>query len=156
MSKKVYLFDWGNTLMKDFKNESGPMYLWSEVDIMPKADIVLEKLSKQADCYIATNAKDSNKADIIKALKRVKIDLFFKDIFCYKEIGFPKPSLQYFQEVHNRLDTPKDYISMIGDNLEKDITGALEFGFNAILYDPQNKYTDYHGLKIQDLTDLLH
>ncbi|MCD4794804.1 MAG: HAD hydrolase-like protein [Bacteroidales bacterium] len=40
---------------------------------------------------------------------------------------------------------------MVGDDLEKDIQGALEFGFSAILYDPINKYPDYQGKKVSNL-----
>lgn len=156
MNKKVYLFDWGNTLMRDFKDETGPMYLWSKVDIIPQADIVLKNLSASSNCYIATNAEDSNKEDIIKALQRVYINQYFKDIFCFKEIGFPKPSNDYFSEVFRRLNTDKDNIVMVGDSFENDIKGALEFGFKAVLYDPDNKYSEYQGLKISALSDLLN
>ena len=155
MNKKVFLFDWGNTLMKDFPDEKGPMYSWNKVMIMPDTDKMLNELYKTADCYIATNARDSNKEDIIKALRRVHIDHFIKDIFCYKEIGFPKPSKEYFSEVFKRLNTDIENVTMVGDSLENDISGAVKFGFNAVLFDPENKYSGYHGLKISKLTDLL-
>ena len=150
----IYLFDWGNTIMKVFPDETGPMYLWKKVEIMPGADEMLRKLNETADCYIATNAKDSEKEDIIKALKRVGIDSYFKDIFCFREIGFPKPSKEYFEDILKRLETEKEHITMVGDHLENDICGALEFGFTGILYDPDDSYPTYSGKKIKTLITL--
>jgi len=86
--KKIFLFDWGDTIMQDFPHEIGKMHTWLKVEAMPNADKMLNELSKKADCYLATNARDSSKLDIFKALERVNLHKYFKDIFCYIEIGF--------------------------------------------------------------------
>jgi len=44
---------------------------------------------------------------------------------------------------------------MIGDDLEKDVLGALKCGLNAILFDPDNRYPEYNEMKVNDLNDLL-
>ncbi len=153
--KKIYLFDWGNTIMREFPDEKGKMYEWSRVEAMPNAEIVLKELSSKADCYLATNAKDSEKDDIIKSLQRVNLHSYFKDIFCFKEIGFPKPSKEYFNSILEKLNCKKDDIVMIGDNLEKDVLGAENSGIDGILYDFNNQYKDYQGSSINDLKELL-
>jgi FMN hydrolase / 5-amino-6-(5-phospho-D-ribitylamino)uracil phosphatase len=155
IKKKAYLFDWGDTIMRDFPGKLGPMYSWDKVEIMPYADTMLKELSKKAHCYLATNAKDSSKIDIIKALQRVHIDTFFKDIFCYKEIGFSKPSKEYFDTVISRLELDKENIIMIGDNIDSDIYGVQKIGIDTILYDTVGKYRDYKGLKISNLMTIL-
>jgi len=153
--KKVFLFDWGDTILKDFPNETGKMHTWQKVEAMPNAEKMLRELSQLTDCYLATNAKDSNKVDIIKALQRVNLHKYFKDIFCYKEIGFLKPSKEYFDTIVEKLNIEKSEIVMIGDNLENDIKGAESNGIESILYDYNDEYKDYHGAKITDLLTII-
>ncbi len=63
------LFIWlGDTLMIDFPNEKVPMYLWENVAAVEGAVEALEKLRKEANCHVATNANDFNKVYIQKAL----------------------------------------------------------------------------------------
>jgi HAD superfamily hydrolase (TIGR01509 family) len=153
--KKVYLFDWGDTIMKDYPDEKGAMCNWQKVQIMPNADKMLKALSQKSDCYLATNAKDSTKDDIIKALKRVGLNIFFKDVFCYKELGVSKPTKEYFDLIIDKLRVSKDDVVMIGDNIESDIYGVQRIGIDTILYDPDNKYNDYAGRKVSDLMMVL-
>lgn len=149
--KKILLFDWGNTIMRDFPNETGKMYEWNKVEAMPNAEKALQELTEIADCYIATNAKDSQKEDILKALQRVNLDKYFKDIFCYREIGHSKPSKEYFEAIIENLNVDKDNILMVGDSLESDIQGAQNYGIKAILYDLYDKHRDFNGNRIDDL-----
>ena len=153
--KKVYLFDWGDTIMKDYPDEKGAMCNWEKVQIMPSADKMLRVLSQKADCYLATNAKDSTKDDIIKALNRVGLDIYFKGVFCYKELGVSKPSKEYFDLIIDKLCVNKDDVVMIGDNIESDIYGVQRIGIDTILYDPNNKHNDYSGRKVSDLMMIL-
>lgn len=153
--KKVFLFDWGDTIMKDYTDEKGPMCSWSKIDAMPFAEEMLKELSQKADCYIATNAKDSTKEEIIKALERVHVANYFKDVFCYRELGVSKPSLEYFDYIIKQLGVAKDEVIMIGDNLDADVKGVINIGIDAILYDRENKYPEYQGLKIDNLMMIL-
>ena len=153
--KKVFLFDWGDTIMKDFPNETGKMHTWQKVEAMPNAEKMLRELSQLADCYLATNAKDSDKEDILKALERVNLQKYFKDIFCYKEIGFSKPSKEYFDTIVEKLKIRKSEIVLVGDNLETDIKGADDYGIDSILYDFKYINIDYHGAKITDLLKVI-
>jgi FMN phosphatase YigB (HAD superfamily) len=153
--KKAYLFDWGDTIMRDFPDEKGAMYTWNKLEIMPFADKMLLELSQKTNCYLATNAKDSTKEDIIKALKRVHLDPYFKDIFCFRELGVSKPSKEYFDLIIKKLGIDKEHIVMIGDNIDSDIHGVQKNGIDAILYDPYNKYENYEGHKITNLMRLL-
>ncbi len=153
--KKVILFDWGNTVMRDFPNEKGKMFTWQKVEAMPNAEVLLKELSKTAYCYIATNAMDSEKADIIEALNRVGLGKYFKDIFCFKEIGFSKPSKAYFDSIIKKLNVKTEDVLMIGDHLKKDIEGALDYGFDAILFDFADTQKDYQGKRVTDLIMVL-
>ncbi|HBY21636.1 MAG: hypothetical protein A2X12_02510 [Bacteroidetes bacterium GWE2_29_8] len=151
---RAFLFDWGDTLMRDFPNETGPMFQWEKVETMPNVLETLEILSLKSNIYLATNAIDSNKIEIIAALKRVNIHKYFSDIFCYKDIGYKKPSQEYFARIISILKVKPIEVVMIGDNLNNDIIGSNKFGINSILYDLGNKYPDYKGKKIKDLLEL--
>lgn len=153
--KKAYLFDWGNTIMKDFQDEKGKMHTWRKVEAMPNVEKMLKVLTKKADCYLATNAKDSNKQNIMEALQRVGLHVYFKDIFCYREIGFAKPSKEYYNKVLQKLNLKSEDVIMTGDNLENDVFGAEDNGIEAILYDPDDHYKKYNGKRITDHLELL-
>ena len=51
---RCVLFDWGDTLMRDFPEFSGPMASWSHVEALPNVKEVLERTSATVDtrpCY---------------------------------------------------------------------------------------------------------
>lgn len=152
---KAYLFDWGDTIMKDFPHQTGPMYSWDKVEPMPHAYKMLRRLSEKTDCYLATNAKGSTKEDIVKALKRVNLDEYFKDIFCFRELGVAKPSIEYFNLILAKLGLRREDIVMVGDNIESDIREVQKHGIDAILYDPQDRHKDYQGKRVTDFMQLL-
>jgi len=141
--------------MKDFPDEKGPMYTWRKVEIMPNADKLLKTLSQQTDCYIATNAKDSSKADIIKALERVNLNKYFKDVFCYNEIGFSKPSKEYFDYVVEKLNVDRSQITMVGDDYEKDYQGAKKNGISALIYTSNSGISNNSIKSVNNLIEIL-
>jgi len=151
---KHYLFDWGDTLMVDFSEEEGPMYQWPKVAAVQGAEKLLKELSPLANCYIATNAKASSEEDIRKALKRVGLDQYIKGIFCFGSIGFEKPSTEFFHYIQERLGIPKSDIVMVGDNLKKDVQGALDFGFDAIWLNSKKQKVPEGIVAIETLAQL--
>ena len=155
MKISAYIFDWGNTLMIDDPNESGPMYQWTQVSLCPYVVETLSALSSHTPCYLATNAKDSSKEDIRMALQRVEISSFITDIFCYREIGFKKPSSEYFRCMLDCLALPVNELLVVGDDPVKDYQWAIDNGAQAILYSP-NQTAPIPGVKsIRDLKELL-
>jgi FMN phosphatase YigB (HAD superfamily) len=138
MIYKAYLFDWGDTLMVDLPGYSGPMKSWPEVKAMDGAHQTLEYLSKVSMCHLVTNAKDSYEDDIREALGRVNLDVYLSRIFCYRNVGFEKPSREFFSKVMESLGlAPKD-IALVGDSFEKDILGAISNGIYSFWYNPLN------------------
>jgi putative hydrolase of the HAD superfamily len=138
MIYKAYLFDWGDTLMVDLPGYSGPMKSWPEVKAVEGARKTLEYLSKVSMCHLVTNAKDSYEDDIREALARVNLDVYLSRIFCYRNVGFEKPSREFFSKVMESLGlAPKD-IALVGDSFEKDILGAISNGIYSFWYNPLN------------------
>lgn len=94
----IYLFDWGNTLMADFPEQSGKMCDWPEVRAIEGAQATLAQLATQHAIYIATNAADSAEADIHAAFMRVGLAPFIAGYFCKANLGIGKGSAAFFSK----------------------------------------------------------
>ena len=129
---KTYLFDWGNTLMVDFPNQSGKMCDWPNVEPIHGAYDTLKHLSKHHKVYIATNAADSSEQEIKHAFSRVGLDTFISGYFCKSNLGVDKGSPDFFPAIIKRLNASPTSVTMVGDTLEKDIIPAIEAGINAV------------------------
>jgi putative hydrolase of the HAD superfamily len=149
-----YLFDWGDTLMVDIPNQTGPMCDWPEIKVVDGASECLAALSYFANCHLATNALNSNESEIKAAFSRAGLNQYIDTIFCADSIGFSKPEPEYFQFILARLDVPKSNIVLIGDSLEKDIQGALKMGIDAIWYNPLRLAVPKGIRAISKLTEL--
>lgn len=140
--------------MVDYPHETGAMHTWHRISLCSNAGQALKQLSVTFPCYLATNAEDSGRADIIKALSRVSISQYFKGIFCFRDIGFRKPSQEYFAYILKTLNCQPNEIVMVGDDVEKDYTWAHENGANAVLYDPRRIYKGEDVCSVNDLIEL--
>ena len=125
---KVYLFDWGDTLMVDSPDFNGKMCDWEIVEAVHGAKEALETLSKHAKIYIATGAADSTELEIKLAFERVGLSQFISGYFCKANLGVSKGSPQFFKSILKKLNVPAANVAMVGDNLEKDIKPALAVG----------------------------
>ena len=139
---KAVLFDWGNTLMVDYPEYTGAMKDWPEVTVVDGVIDTLRILSVHVDCYLATNAKDSSKNDIRRALKRGGLDSYLKDIFCFQSLGYSKPESQFYCAISRELGLAESELFMVGDDLQNDVQGALDVGMNAVWFNPHGKSVD--------------
>lgn len=70
---------------------------------------------------------------------------FFSHLFISEEIGYAKPSPEFFQVCMERLHAksdgkllPRD-VMIIGDSLSSDIAGGIAFGLQTLYYNPKKK-----------------
>ncbi|ROS01292.1 putative hydrolase of the HAD superfamily [Sinobacterium caligoides] len=145
---EVYLFDWGDTLMVDSKDTAGKMCDWSEVQAMPGAYEVLEKLSQQAKIYIATGASSSSADDIEKAFQRVNMSQFIDGYFCQDNLGIAKGLPDFLPAIIARLGRPQAAIAMVGDSWQKDMQPALLAGIQPIWLSQQAEVASYPAIRI--------
>ena len=129
---EVYLFEWGDTLMVDFSGVSGNMCNWEVVEAVEGAEDALRFISKHAEVYVVTGAADSNELDINIAFNRVDLDKYISGYFCKANIGIEKGSPDFLLSILNKLGKQPKQVTMVGDNLKKDIEPALELGINAV------------------------
>lgn len=133
-SEGCLLFDWGDTLMRDFKEFSGPMKDWPRLEAIHGAAEALAALYPAWTLALATNANDSGEPDIRAALQRVNLDQFLDRVYCFKKVGHKKPSAAFFQYILNDLKLAPRSVCMVGDNYETDVLGANACGMPAIWF----------------------
>lgn len=118
------LFDWGDTLVRVFPEYDGPMYKWPRVESLPQANKVLEVLQTRWVLALATNAQDSNEAEIRKALRRVGLEHALDHIFCFRSVGYRKPSPLFYNAILDDLQVDPRHAIMVDDDFETDVVGA--------------------------------
>lgn len=134
---RCLLFDWGDTLMRVFPEFDGPMAAWPRVEAMPHAGQVLAELHFRYVLAVATNAADSEEAEIRAALDRVDLGKLLDKVYCYRKIGYKKPSKEFFEYILTELGIEQSQAVMVGDDFEADVLGANHCGIRAIWYNPR-------------------
>lgn len=157
MMAKIYLFDWGGTLMVNPPEMKGKMCNWKHVEAIPGAHETLALLSQQGcKLYVATGAADSSEEDIRAAFERVGLAGYILEFFCQSNLGIGKGTAAYYQAVVQALKVNASEVTMVGDILHRDIEPAIEAGLNAIWFTPDSLPTqassDYR--QIQQLGEL--
>ena len=132
--KGSILFDWGDTLMRVFPEYTGPMKDWPRLEAVPGAVDMLDGLHEDWILALATNAADSDEADIRAALRRVDLERRLDKVYCFKTIGYRKPSPEFFDFILKDLGLPAERVIMVGDDLEADVLGARRAGLRAVWF----------------------
>ena len=126
-----------NVTNKDFSllNETYFHYLSSSPFEIDGADEFLNKLSEKYDIYVITNGV--KRVQTIR-LSLVNITKYFKKVYISEEIGYQKPSIEFFDFVLNDLNiTNKEEVLIIGDSLSSDIQGGINSGIDTVWYNPK-------------------
>jgi putative hydrolase of the HAD superfamily len=145
---KVYLFDWGDTLMFDFPEVTGKMCDWDKVEAVDGAKETLEALAKNSQIYIATGAADSTELEIKQAFDRVGLSQFISGYFCKANLGLSKGSPEFIPSILDKITVPLANVAMVGDNFEKDIKPAITAGIQAIWFTQKNIDKIYDNVKV--------
>jgi len=140
---KAYLFDWGDTIMRDFPERDGPACNWDELIWIPGAEKVLKSISKDKDCYIASNSGFSDTILMIKALERMDASRYFMDFFTSVDLGFEKPDIRFYTAILRRIACLPQEVVMIGNNYKKDIIGAKDAGMLTIYFNESNFFGEF-------------
>lgn len=92
---------------------------------------VLQELSKRGyTLALLSNAADHD--DVIKLVEGFGFMPYFKFILTSADIGYRKPHPAIFIAATQKLGCSPDQVTMIGDRLDADIQGALDFGASAV------------------------
>ena len=124
-----------------------------QTNLFPETLETLEELKRMKyNMHIITNGFEE--VQYIK-LEYSKLAPFFDVIVCSEAVGFNKPDPRVFHYAMKKAQTNATESFMIGDDREVDIFGAMQVGMQAILFDPENKYSKTNDEpKIQNLNEL--
>jgi putative hydrolase of the HAD superfamily len=134
------------------------MYVTPRLNMLaPNTMMTLEYLwEMNYRLYILTNGFLSTQK---KKMAFSEIDKFFIRIFSSEEIGVNKPRKGIFHWAVSSIHAHKRECLMVGDDLEVDIRGAMNYGIDAVWYNPGQTKSEfiptYTITDIGELTQLL-
>ncbi|RJG40328.1 HAD family hydrolase [Motilimonas pumila] len=142
--------------MVDFADQQGKMCHWQSVQAVDGAKPLLARISQHHSVYIATNAVDSDVADIQQAFERAQLAEYIDGYFCHANVGIGKGSAEFFHRIAASLKLSTESMVMVGDSIENDIVPALDAGLDAIWFNPKGKpdFSQSVGEKVQQVSAL--
>lgn len=129
---QAVVFDWGDTLMRDFAQFEGAMVHWPRVERMPGVMETLGSLKGRVVLCVASNAGDSDAELMGCALERSGIRHFFDRLWTSRELGAAKPAPAFFQAILRELGLDGQACAMVGNDYEKDIAPAKAAGMKTV------------------------
>ena len=104
---------------------------------MPGAVELLETLSKTYRLYMMTNGMECVQYGRIH---RAHIEPYFEQIFVSSDIGYAKPSPEFFEACFAQIENfDRTRAAILGDGLNSDIHGGLLVGLHTIWLNTANK-----------------
>ena len=104
---------------------------------IPGAEALLEALHGEYRLFICSNG-----TAVVQEgrLKSAGIGPYFEEIFISEEIGFNKPSVEFFNRCFDKIpDFCRDRTVIIGDSLSSDILGGINAGIKTCWFNPQER-----------------
>jgi putative hydrolase of the HAD superfamily len=107
----------------------------TKTNLFPHAHETLEYLSAKYTLHLISNGfKESQDIKI----GNTGIGKYFQEVIISELVGVNKPDKAIFEYAINIAGAVKNESLMIGDSLEADVYGALNFGIDAIYFNPFN------------------
>ena len=125
----------------------------TKTNLFPDAHEVLTYLKSKYTMHLISNGfKESTEIKIAGS----NISHYFDQIIISEAVGVNKPDKAIFEHALSLAGAVKDESIMIGDSIEADIRGALNFGMDAIYFNPaQLSKPDDVPVQINNLKELM-
>ncbi|MDB5135280.1 MAG: noncanonical pyrimidine nucleotidase, YjjG family [Mucilaginibacter sp.] len=105
----------------------------TKTNLFPDAHETLQYLQSKYTLHLISNGFSESQDTKING---TNIGGYFKHIIISEVVGVNKPDKAIFDHALNLAGAEKAESLMIGDSLEADVYGALNFGMNAIYFNP--------------------
>ena len=153
------LIDWGNTVMKVFPGQTGPMAYWSDVAAVEGIRDELELLKNYYQIVLVSNSQDSDRYLVWKALERVQLSQYFYEVFTPHEIKERKPNPNFYLKILKQINIAPENAIIVGDDYEGDIIAAKQVGLWTVWYNPDqkqlhNEIFPYHDVELNRMSEL--
>lgn len=140
----------GNLFENDYRLE-----LDANHDLIPGALDICEEYYQKYDMHIVTNGLAVTQH---RRIKESGLDKYFQNIFISEEVGYQKPSKEFFRHCFSRISNKAtDSMLIIGDSLTSDIQGGVNAGIDTCWFNPKSEKNDRQldiTYIIRDLKDL--
>ena len=104
---------------------------------LPGAEEAVDRLSRKYRLFLASNGTASVQKGRMTSANLYR---FFEKVFVSQEIGYNKPSLDYFNACFAAIPGfDKDKAMMVGDSLSSDIKGGINAGLKTVWVNPDHK-----------------
>ncbi len=125
----------------------------TKTNLFPHAHQTLQYLKNKYSLHLISNGfKEASQTKI----SNTNIGGYFNHIIISEVVGVNKPDKAIFEHALRLAGAGKDESIMIGDSLEADVYGALNFGMDAIYFNPFGApKPDDVLLQIQSLDELM-
>jgi len=121
--------------------------------LMDGALEVLQFCKERYELHLITNGFETTQW---QKLKSSGIDHFFGEVFTSERCSRPKPHRDIFDFALKTCNTCCEKSLMIGDALDADILGALQAGWHAVYYNPEQKvHSEQPTYEIMHLRELM-
>lgn len=102
-------------------------------NLFPHTHETLSYLQAKYHLHLISNGfKESTEYKV----KNTNLTPYFKNVFISEVIGINKPDKAIFQYAIDTAGAQTHHSIMIGDSIEADVRGALNFGMDAIYFNP--------------------
>ncbi|HVW94753.1 MAG TPA: YjjG family noncanonical pyrimidine nucleotidase [Mucilaginibacter sp.] len=126
----------------------------TKTNLFPYAHETLEYLAGKYTLHLISNG--FKEASTLK-IGNTNIGAYFQNVIISEIVGVNKPDPAIFQHALDLAEAQKQESIMIGDSLEADVYGALNFGMDAIYFNPLNApVPEDVALQIGSLLELKH
>ena len=105
----------------------------TKTNLFPGAHETLQYLQKKYTLHLISNG--FRESQDIK-ISGTKLGGYFRHMIISEIVGVNKPDKAIFEYAVNLAGTNKNEALMVGDSLEADVYGALNFGMDAIYFNP--------------------
>lgn len=104
---------------------------------LPGAEEAVDSLSKKYRLFLASNGTASVQKGRMTSANLYR---FFEKVFVSQEIGYNKPSNEYFDACFNQIPGfDKEKAMIVGDSLSSDIKGGINAGIATVWVNPGHK-----------------
>ncbi|RZL38768.1 MAG: noncanonical pyrimidine nucleotidase, YjjG family [Pedobacter sp.] len=108
----------------------------TKTNLFDAAEEVLSYLQQKYTLHIISNGF---KETTLTKMNLSNLNPYFENVIISEDVGVNKPNPIIFEYALDKAKASKEESIMIGDSLEADIYGALNFGIEAIFFNPLKK-----------------
>lgn len=108
----------------------------TKTNLFEAAEEVLSYLQAKYKLHIISNGF---KETTLTKMNLSRLNPYFENVIISEDVGVNKPNPIIFEYALDKAKALKEESIMIGDSLEADIYGALNFGIEAIFFNPVGK-----------------